>query len=197
MQVATGTLSPLLRKLDELLAAEFTLSSRVKKGIQSLTTALEMMYVRRQVRVWAAKVRELSYNMEDAVDAYMVRVYDGSHGDLGPNNLKNRVNKFFKRTKKLFSKGKAPHHISGAIQDAQELAKELGELGGVERQRGETGGAPSGPQPSSSAGRGEAPPLFSPYPPPLVFSPSSLLFTERRHQTATDGQGTTREGELR
>ncbi|XP_048548080.1 disease resistance protein RGA5-like [Triticum urartu] len=81
-----------------------------------------------QVRIWAAKVRELSYNMEDAVDAYMVRVYDGSHGDLGPNNLKNRVKKFFKRTKKLLSKGKALHQISGAIQDAQELAKELGEL---------------------------------------------------------------------
>ncbi|KAE8768250.1 Disease resistance protein RPP13 [Hordeum vulgare] len=118
MQVANGALSPLLRKLSELLAAEFTLSSRVKKGVQSLTTELEMMYVRRQVRVWAAKVRELSNNMEDAVDAYMVRLYDGSHGDLGPNNLKNRVNKFFKRTKKLFSKGKALHHISGAIQDA-------------------------------------------------------------------------------
>ncbi|KAI4969916.1 hypothetical protein ZWY2020_000830 [Hordeum vulgare] len=83
MQVATGVLSPLLRKLSELLAAEFTLSSRVKKGIQSLTTELEMI-----------------------------------HGDLGPNNLKNGVNKFFKRTKKLFSKGKALHQISGAIQDA-------------------------------------------------------------------------------
>ncbi|EMS68441.1 Disease resistance protein RPP13 [Triticum urartu] len=141
MQVATGALSPLLRKLGDLLVAEFTLSSRVKKGVKSLTTELEMMYVvlskvgdvppeqlDPQVRIWAAKVRELSYNMEDAVDAYMVRVYDGSHGDLGPNNLKNRVKKFFKRTKKLLSKGKALHQISGAIQDAQELAKELGEL---------------------------------------------------------------------
>ncbi|KAI4965981.1 hypothetical protein ZWY2020_047268 [Hordeum vulgare] len=117
--------------------------------------------------------------MEDAVDAYMVRVYDGSHGDLGPNNLKNRLNKFFKRTKKLFSKGKALHQISGAIQDAQELAKELGELGGIERQRGETGGAPSGPQPSSS-GHGEAPLLPLPAPasllpvqPPLHGAPPS------------------------
>lgn len=98
MQVATGALSPLLRKLDP------------------------------QVRVWAAKVRELSYNMEDAVDAYMVRVYDGGQDALGPNNLKNRVKKFVRRTKKLFSKGKALHQISGAVQDAQELAKELSEL---------------------------------------------------------------------
>lgn len=141
MQVATGALSPLLRKLGELLAAEFTLSSRVKKGVQSLATELEMMYVvlskvgdvppeqlDPQVRVWAAKVRELSYNMEDAVDAYMVRVYDGGQDALGPNNLKNRVKKFVRRTKKLFSKGKALHQISGAVQDAQELAKELSEL---------------------------------------------------------------------
>uniref|UniRef100_A0A8I6YKE3 Rx N-terminal domain-containing protein n=1 Tax=Hordeum vulgare subsp. vulgare TaxID=112509 RepID=A0A8I6YKE3_HORVV len=141
MQVATGALSPLLRKLREMLAAEFTLSSRVKKGVQSLATELEMMYVvlskvgdvppdelDPQVRVWAAKVRELSYNMEDAVDAYMVRVYDGGQDALGPNNLKNRVKKFVRRTKKLFSKGKALHQISGAVQDAQKRSKELGEL---------------------------------------------------------------------
>ncbi|VAI94030.1 unnamed protein product [Triticum turgidum subsp. durum] len=81
-----------------------------------------------QVRIWAGKVRELSYNMEDAVDVYMVRVYDGSHGNLGPNNMRNKVKKFFKQTKNLFSKGKALHQISDTIQDAQDLAKELGEL---------------------------------------------------------------------
>ncbi|XP_037463742.1 disease resistance protein RGA5-like [Triticum dicoccoides] len=141
MQVATGALSPLLHKLGDLLVAELTLSSRVKKGVQSLTTELELMYVvlskvgdvpadelHPQVRIWAGKVRELSYNMEDAVDAYMVRVCDGSQVELGPNNLKNRVKKFFKRTKKLFTNGKALHQISGAIHDAQELANQLGEL---------------------------------------------------------------------
>lgn len=62
------------------------------------------------------------------MDAYMVSVYDGGHGELGPNNMKNRVKKFFKRTKKLFSKGRALHQICDAVQDAQRLAKELGEL---------------------------------------------------------------------
>ncbi|XBI14224.1 hypothetical protein VPH35_140840 [Triticum aestivum] len=126
MQVATGALSPLLRNLGDLLMAEFTLSSRVKKGVQSLVTELEMMYaVLGKVGDMPAEQLDpqLSYNMEDAVDAYMVRVYDGSHADLGPNNLKNMVKKFFKRTKKLFSNGKALHHISGAIQDAQELGE--------------------------------------------------------------------------
>ncbi|KAF7112144.1 hypothetical protein CFC21_112082 [Triticum aestivum] len=141
MEVAAGAMSPLLRKLSDLLVAEYTLGEQVKKGVQSFLRELEMMYVvvhkvgdmppeqlDEQVRIWAGKVRELSYNMEDAVDGYMFRVYHGSHGDLGPNNMKNRVKKFFKRTKKLFSKGKALHQISNAIQDAQDLAKELGEL---------------------------------------------------------------------
>ncbi|XP_044444909.1 disease resistance protein RGA5-like [Triticum aestivum] len=141
MQVAAGALSPPLRKLGDLLMDEFTLSNRVKKDVKSLRTQLEMMYVflhkvgdmpaeqlDPQVRIWADKVRELSYNMEDAVDAYMVHLYDGVHGELSPNNMKNIVNKFIKRTKKLFSKGMALHQISGAVRDAKELAKELGGL---------------------------------------------------------------------
>ncbi|XP_037467562.1 disease resistance protein RGA5-like [Triticum dicoccoides] len=141
MQVAAGALSPLIRKLGDLLVDEFTLGNRVKKGVKSLQTELQMMYVflhkvgdvpadelDPQVRIWADKVRELSYNMEDAVDVYMVRVYDGGHGELGPNNMKNRVKKFVKRTKKLFSKGMALHKISADVRQSQELAKELGEL---------------------------------------------------------------------
>lgn len=132
MQGATGALIPLLRKLGELVVAEFTLDKRVKKRVESLLAELDMMYavlhkvgdvpaeqLNPPVRIWAAKVQELSYNMEDAVDTYMVCVYDDSHGDVGPNNMKNRVKKFIKRTKKLFSNGKALHQISSAVQDAQ------------------------------------------------------------------------------
>ncbi|KAF7099071.1 hypothetical protein CFC21_100757 [Triticum aestivum] len=141
MELADRAMGPLLRKLGDLLVAEFTLDNCVNKGVKSLLMELEMMYVvlykvgdvlaeqlDPQVRIWAGKVHELSYNMEDAVDAYMVHVYDGGHGELGPNNMKNRTKKFFKRTKKLFSKGRALHQICDAVQDAQGLAKELGEL---------------------------------------------------------------------
>uniref|UniRef100_A0ACD5U6V0 Uncharacterized protein n=1 Tax=Avena sativa TaxID=4498 RepID=A0ACD5U6V0_AVESA len=76
-----------------------------------------------QVSIWAGKVRELSHDMEDAVDALMVRVEED-----GPVNMKNRINKFLKKTTKLFGKGKALRQISDAIEEAQELAKELGEL---------------------------------------------------------------------
>uniref|UniRef100_A0ACD5TKV4 Uncharacterized protein n=1 Tax=Avena sativa TaxID=4498 RepID=A0ACD5TKV4_AVESA len=136
MEVAAGAMSPLLRKLGQLLLDEYNLEKRVRKGVESLLTELELMHVvlRRvgdvqpeqideQVSIWAGKVRELSYDMEDAVDALMVRVEED-----GPVNMKNRINKFLKKTTKLFSKGKALRQISDAIEEAQELAKELGEL---------------------------------------------------------------------
>lgn len=139
MEVAAGAMTPLLGKLGDLLAEEFSLEKRVRKGVKSLLTELEMMHavlrkvgnippdqLDEQVRIWAGKVRELSYNMEDAVDSFFVRVEEGR--ERGPTNMKNRVKKFLKKTTKLFSKGKALHQISDAIEEAQELAKELGDL---------------------------------------------------------------------
>ncbi|PNT72083.1 hypothetical protein BRADI_2g39091v3, partial [Brachypodium distachyon] len=141
MDVAAGAMRPLLEKLGRLLVAEYSLEDRVKKGVKSLLAELEMMHaaLRKvgdkpreelddQVLIWADKVRELSYSMEDAVDTFMVRVEDDDGRERGPNNVKNRVKKFLKRTKKLFSRGKALHEISDAMDEARELAKELGDL---------------------------------------------------------------------
>uniref|UniRef100_A0A8R7JWM5 Uncharacterized protein n=1 Tax=Triticum urartu TaxID=4572 RepID=A0A8R7JWM5_TRIUA len=131
---------PLINKLSSLLTDEYNLEKRVWKGVKSLITELEMMQAvlckigakpleqfDEQVLIWAAKVRELSYHMEDAVDSFIVRVEDDGH-HRGSTNMKNRAKKFLKRATKLFTKGKALHQISGAIEEAQELAKELSEL---------------------------------------------------------------------
>ncbi|XP_048552563.1 disease resistance protein RGA5-like [Triticum urartu] len=140
MDLVTGAMIPLLRKLGELLSDEYNLEKRVRKGVKSLLTEMEMMHVvlrkvgemheeklEEQVRVWAGKVRDLSYDMDDAVDTFMVWAKEDSH-ELGPNNIKNKIKKFLRKTTKLFRKGKALHQISNAIQEAQDLAKELGEL---------------------------------------------------------------------
>ncbi|KAF6981588.1 hypothetical protein CFC21_000049 [Triticum aestivum] len=65
--------------------------------------------------------------MEDAVDAFIVRMVEDGHDD-GSTNMKNKVKKFLKRATKLLTKGKALHQISGEIEEAQRLAKELGDL---------------------------------------------------------------------
>ncbi|XP_044379795.1 disease resistance protein Pik-2 isoform X2 [Triticum aestivum] len=131
---------PLIKKLGGLLADEYNLETRVRKGVESLIIELEMMHAvlrkigdkppeqfDEQVLIWAGKVRDLSYRMEDAVDSFVVRVEDDGH-DRGSTNMKNRVKKFLKRATKLFTKGKALHQISDDIEEAQRLAKELGDL---------------------------------------------------------------------
>ncbi|XP_048541379.1 disease resistance protein RGA5-like [Triticum urartu] len=136
MEAAAGALSPVLRKLGELLAGEYNLAKRVKKGVQSLRTELEMMHavlrevgkvppdqLQEPVRIWAGKVRDLSCDMEDAVDDFLVRVDEGPCSK--PTNMRNSVNKFLKKTTKLFGNGKALHQISSAIKEAQDLATEL------------------------------------------------------------------------
>ncbi|KAM3195349.1 hypothetical protein ACQJBY_071458 [Aegilops geniculata] len=139
MEVAAGAMGPVIRKLGELLVGEYNLEKRVKKGVQSLLNELEMMHavlrkvgevpseqLEEPVRIWAGKVRDLSCDMEDAVDDFMVRVDEGSSSN--PTNMRNRVKKFLKKTTKLFGKGKALHQISDAIKEAQDLAKELVDL---------------------------------------------------------------------
>ncbi|VAH84949.1 unnamed protein product [Triticum turgidum subsp. durum] len=83
------------------------------------------------VKIWAGKVKELSYQMEDIVDAYMVRVEDGGE----PTNPKNKVKKILKKVKRLFKNGKDLHRISDALEEVVLQAKQLAEL----RQRYEQG----------------------------------------------------------
>lgn len=84
-------MGPVIRKLGELLVGEYNLEKRVKKGVQSLLNELEMMHavlrkvgevpseqLEEPVRIWAGKVRDLSCDMEDAVDDFLVRVDEGS-----------------------------------------------------------------------------------------------------------------------
>uniref|UniRef100_A0A8R7JUU8 Disease resistance protein RPP13 n=1 Tax=Triticum urartu TaxID=4572 RepID=A0A8R7JUU8_TRIUA len=79
-----------------------------------------------QVLIWAGKVRDLSYHMEDAVDNFIVRVEDHGH-DRGSTNMKNRVKKFLKRATKLFSKGRLFIRSPMTFEEAQRLSRELGD----------------------------------------------------------------------
>ncbi|KAF7040043.1 hypothetical protein CFC21_049973 [Triticum aestivum] len=137
MEIAMGAIGPLLPKLGELLIGEITLEKQVRKGIESLITELKLMQdvlnkvskepadqLDEGVKIWAGNVKELSYQMEDIVDAFMMRVGDGGES----TNPKNRVKKILKKVKRLFKNGKDLHRISDALEEVVLQAKQLAEL---------------------------------------------------------------------
>lgn len=137
MEIAAEAMSALLPKLGELLKDGYNLDRHVRKGVKFLQTELSMMHVAlrkvagvpsdqldEQVRIWAGAVKELSYDMEDSIDDYMVRVEKSQ--DRQPANMGSVV-KFLNMIKGLFIKGRDLHQISTAIKEAQNLAKELAE----------------------------------------------------------------------
>jgi len=87
MEIVLGALPSLLPKLAELLAGEYNLQKEVKGGIRFLQEELETMkaaledisetppdQVPRQDKIWARNVKELSYDIEDNIDTFMVQV---------------------------------------------------------------------------------------------------------------------------
>jgi len=137
MDIAMRAIGPLLLKLGELLVGEFTLEKRMRKGIESLLTELTLMHAALRtvakvppdqldegVRIWAGNVKELSYQMEDIVDAFMVSVECRAE----PANPKNKVKKLLKKTIRLFKKGRDLHQLSDALDEAVGQAKHLAEL---------------------------------------------------------------------
>ncbi|WVZ87973.1 hypothetical protein U9M48_034544 [Paspalum notatum var. saurae] len=86
MAVVLGALPSLLPKLDELLKGEYSQQKEMKAGIrfiqaelESMTAALEhisktpVYQLPSQDKIWAKNVRELSYDIEDNIDAFMVQ----------------------------------------------------------------------------------------------------------------------------
>lgn len=125
IDLATGAMGSLLPKLGELLKEEYKLQKGVRKEVKSLELELRSMHAAlrkvadvphdqldEQVKIWANEVRELSYNMEDVVDSFLVRV-DGS----GPATEELDGFKSLMKMANLFKKSKARHEIADAIKE--------------------------------------------------------------------------------
>ena len=134
MDLVTGALRMLPSKLLELLKEEYKLQKGVRVKVQSLSRELECMHaaLRRvaavpwdqldeQVKIWAREVREASYDIEDILDTFLVRVDDHEQADL------NRLERAMKKMGDLFSKGKARREISCAIEDITKQLQEMTE----------------------------------------------------------------------
>ncbi|XP_039777674.1 disease resistance protein Pik-2-like isoform X1 [Panicum virgatum] len=90
MELVMGALPSLIPKLANLAAGEYGLQKEVKGGIIFLQAELESMLgalekisktpadkLDDQDKIWARKVREMSYDIEDTIDTYMVRCKGG------------------------------------------------------------------------------------------------------------------------
>nr|UBY07264.1 NBS-LRR disease resistance protein [Dasypyrum villosum] len=134
MEVVTGAMGSLLPKLGQLLMDEYNLHKRVKKDVEFLRKELESMHAAlikvgevprekldRQVKHWADEVREISYNMEDVVDKFLIRV----EGIQQPHDNTGRFKELKNKMIGLFKKGKNHHRIADAIKDIKEQLQEV------------------------------------------------------------------------
>ena len=134
MEFATGALGTLLPKLGQLLQDEYNLQEGAKKNIEFLTRELQSIeaalcsvgelppeQVGELVKIWAHDARELSYDMEDIVDTFLVRV----QGSDPPSRKSSK--KFFKKMRDIVTKAKTRHEIGQDIKDIKERVKEVAE----------------------------------------------------------------------
>jgi disease resistance protein RPM1 len=133
MEFATGALGTLLANLGKLLQDEYNLQKGVKKDIEFIMRDLESMHaalrevgevpqeqLKKAVKIWARDVRELSYDMEDIVDSFLVRV----QGSEPPSK---RSTKRIKRMASFVTKATTYHDICQEIKVIKERVKEVAE----------------------------------------------------------------------
>jgi len=136
MNLAKEALGNLLPKLGQLLQDEYNLQTGAKKDIEFLSSELETIHAAlRKVgevpkeqlgelqRIWARDVREMSYDMEDIVDAFMVRVQ-------GPDpHSKSSTGQTFslKYMMQEFTTFMARREVAQEIKNIKERARELAE----------------------------------------------------------------------
>nr|CAB3466603.1 unnamed protein product [Digitaria exilis] len=131
VSVSHGAMGSLLGKLGELLTSKYKLLKEAKGQIMFLKAELESMYVflkkisdteetDEQDKCWAKEVRELSYDIEDRVSEFMLRV----ERDSGkPRGFKG----FIKRTMKLLTTMNIRHEIAKEFEGLKIRVKEVSE----------------------------------------------------------------------
>lgn len=132
MVVVTGAMSTLLPKLASLLTNEYRLQKSLRGEIMFLKGELESMQaalervsevpaIDNQIMIWARDVRELSYDIEDSIDKFMVCI------DTDPSAKLNGFRGFIDRSLSLLTRAKVRHQIATDIKAVKTLVKEVAE----------------------------------------------------------------------
>ena len=130
---ATGVLGSVIDKLAAMLTDKYNLARDVKQGIRSLQDELRTMeamllmledkdddQIDPLAKDWRSKVRELSYEIEDCIDRF---VLNHSHGEVGSTS--NFVHKAIQMVKTLFK----DRGIAEEIRRLKRLVSEQSERG--------------------------------------------------------------------
>ncbi|KAJ1276951.1 hypothetical protein BS78_05G256100 [Paspalum vaginatum] len=136
MDLATGAIGSIISKLADLLKAEYKLQTGVKAQIESLRHELQSAHAFLQeidkvqpehlnglVNIWAGEVKEASYDIEDILDTFLVRV----NGAPEPSSSKKKLEWLLEKMGSLFSKTKARHDIARAMEEVNRKVKEIDE----------------------------------------------------------------------
>ena len=134
MNLVTGAMGNLAPKLYQLLKGEYELQKGVRKKLvffhqelESMKPALEKVAQlpwdqhHKQVKVWARQMREASYDIEDLLDTFLVRVQGSEPAD------QSKLKRALKKMGGLFGKAKARREISSAIEDIKKQLQEVAE----------------------------------------------------------------------
>ncbi|KAF8673141.1 hypothetical protein HU200_048689 [Digitaria exilis] len=132
MEIVKGALPSVLSKLGGLLINEYNLQKGLKGEIMVLETELERMQaaleklssippeqVDKQDKIWAKHVRELSYDIEDSIDAFMV--HDKGSNDLG---FKNFIDRSFQSWSQFCIRRNIANEIRGIKRRVREVSEQ-------------------------------------------------------------------------
>uniref|UniRef100_A0A0D9VG74 AAA+ ATPase domain-containing protein n=1 Tax=Leersia perrieri TaxID=77586 RepID=A0A0D9VG74_9ORYZ len=130
VSAATGVLSPLIGKLSTLLEKEYSSLKGVRGEIVSLreeVSSMNAMLLKLaaednpdvQDRVWGNQIRDLSYDIEDCIDDFMLRV--DQHGNTASPDGDGKAGVFHRCLSKMKSLG-ARHDIAGKIRELKARA---------------------------------------------------------------------------
>ncbi|RLN04910.1 hypothetical protein C2845_PM13G11240 [Panicum miliaceum] len=128
MSAATGALASVVEKLAALLGEEYNRFKGVRGEILFLKAELEHMHAflakmsrvedpDEQAKCWMAEVRELSYDIEDSIDEFMLCVDGASAGFRG----------FIERCTNLLTEARTRRRIAKEIQNLRARVQEVGD----------------------------------------------------------------------
>ncbi|GJN05018.1 hypothetical protein PR202_ga22613 [Eleusine coracana subsp. coracana] len=122
----------LLPKLLKLLGDEYKMQTGMKKQVKFISEELGDIYdflhkvsdvpwyqLDAQTKAWAREAREVSYQMEDVLDTFLVHVQERE--TASPSRLRHALQKMVS----LFRKGKANRDIGYAIKDIKNRLQHL------------------------------------------------------------------------